>query len=212
MIIDHNDVQYKRKRATAGHDKHNGAYYYSREITKNIIPLIETDRNWVTVNVKGQCFDHSIVFIHNNLKPDLYDWLADYKDLVLVCGVPETCDKVKHLGIPIYLPLSIDVENVAKFRCEKTKEVAYAGRYVKRLKVPLTDCDFLEGMPRNKLLSEMAQYKKIYAVGRTAIEAKCLGCEVLVYDERYPDPELWQVLDNKDAAKILQRELDKIDG
>ena len=58
----------------------------------------------------------------------------------------------------------------------------------------------------------MAEYRRVYAVGRCAIEAKCLGCEVLPFDPRYPDPELWQVLDNKDAAAILQKELEKIDG
>lgn len=66
----------------------NGAYYYSCEIVKNIIPRVETDRNWVTINAMGMCKDHSIVFIHNNTRPQLYDWLKDYKDLVLVCGIP----------------------------------------------------------------------------------------------------------------------------
>ena len=52
----------------------------------------------------------------------------------------------------------------------------------------------------------------MYAVGRSAIEAKCLGCRIKPYDKRFPDPRIWKVVDNKDAAKILQRELDKIDG
>ena len=73
------------------------------------------------------------------------------------------------------------------------------------------DIDYIEGLPREELLAEMAKYKKVYAVGRTAIEAKILGCEVLPYDDRYPDPEIWQVLDNRDAAKILQEKLDEID-
>ena len=57
----------------------------------------------------------------------------------------------------------------------------------------------------------MAEYEQIYAVGRTAIEAKILGCEVLPYDVRYPDPRMWKVIDNKDAAKLLQKKLDVID-
>ena len=58
----------------------------------------------------------------------------------------------------------------------------------------------------------MARYKRVYAVGRCAIEAKILGCEVLPYDERFPNPDVWTVLDSKMAAKILQSQLDIIDG
>ncbi len=66
-------------------------------------------------------------------------------------------------------------------------------------------------LPREELLPEIAKYKECYAIGRTAIEAKILGCEIKVCDSRYPDPNFWQVLDNKEAAKMLQNELDKID-
>jgi hypothetical protein len=69
----------------------------------------------------------------------------------------------------------------------------------------------LSGMPRALLLAEMAKYEKVYAVGRTAIEAKILGCEILPYDDRFPDPEIWQILDSSKAAEILQKKLDKID-
>ena len=82
----------------------------------------------------------------------------------------------------------------------------------KRAGLPLWQVDHLEDMNRSKLLEAMAEYKRVYAVGRCAIEAKCLGCEILPFDPRYPDPDLWQVLDNRDAAKLLQKELDKIDG
>ena len=66
-------------------------------------------------------------------------------------------------------------------------------------------------MNRSLLLQEMAKKEVIYAVGRTAIEARCLGCEIRAYDPRYPDPGIWKVIDNKDAARILQRKLDMID-
>lgn len=194
-------------------NKTNGAFFYSQEIVKNIIPRVETDRNWITINIRGIGASHSIVFIHNNLHPENYRWLEKYDDLVVVCGVPETLWKIEHLGAPIYLPLSIDTDYVKQFKAEKTKDVAFAGRPSKREKYKLPDgIDYLENLPREELLRKMATYKKIYAVGRTAIEARALGCEVLPYDERYPDPELWKVLDNKEAALILQARLKEIDG
>ena len=57
----------------------------------------------------------------------------------------------------------------------------------------------------------MAKYKRVYAVGWTAIEAKILGAEVLPYDSRFPDPRVWKVIDNSEAAVILQQKLDKIE-
>ena len=210
VIIDHDHPVYRSKWNNSGPNRFNGAFFYSKEIVKYIIPLVKTDRSWLTINTHGIGTDHCIVFIHNNKHPENYNWLRRYKDLILVCGVPETCSKVAHLGKTIYLPLSVNVADVAKYRCKKTKEIAFAGRLEKSCGV--SGCDFLSGLPRTRLLPAMAQYKKIYAVGRTAIEAKILNCEVLPYDPRFPDPSVWKVLDCKDAAKILQRELDKIDG
>ena len=195
-------------------NRYSGAFYYSREIVETMIPLVETDRPWVTVNIPHQCRDHAIVFIHNNLDASAYDHLREFSDLILVCGIPETCEKVAHLGKPVYLPLSVDVADVARFRLpEKTKEAAFAGRPAKRDGIQLpAGVDILEGMPRDYLLAAMAQYKKIYAVGRSAIEAKILGCEVLPYDPRFPDPDRWEIMDTREAAKILQEKLDIIDG
>lgn len=212
-IVDHDHPAYRLMRLQAERNKWNGAYYYSREIVNNIIPNVTTDRNWITINVKGYGCDHSIVFIHNNLYPELYDWLADYEDLIVVCGIPETCTKVCHLGTPICLPLSVDVEEVKRYERPKTQEVAFFGRYPKRQGITFPgDTHVIENIPRPDMLRRMAEYKKVYAVGRTAIEAKILGCEVLPYDPRFPDPERWKVLDNKDAAKLLQLQLDEIDG
>ena len=216
MIIDHNNLRYQRIRENAGANMYNGAYYYSREIVKNIIPKVKTDRNWITVNVEGAGCSHAIVFIHNNLQPEKYKWLYQYgfTDLILVCGLERTCEMVKHLGTPVYLPLSIDLEYMEKFKgIEKTKGVAFAGRKPKTSLGNLPPgIDRLTGMKRAELLRRMAEYNQIYAVGRTAIEAKALGCEVLPYDERFPDPGIWKVIDNKDAAKELQRLIDEIDG
>ena len=86
MIIDHNDRRYRDKWNLMEGNKYNGAFYYSKEIVANIIPNVKTDRNWITVNVQGAGADHAIVFIHNNLHPENYDWLQTYgyKDLILV--------------------------------------------------------------------------------------------------------------------------------
>lgn len=212
MIVSHEHMLYQQKWHNLGEDRYNGAYYYSKEIVENIVPLVETDRNWVTINIKLQCYDHSIVFIHNNLYPEYYEWLKDFKDLILICGVPSTCKKVQHLGKTIYLPLSIDVKDVkAHKKDKKDKKVAFVGRKSKKTFNLPQNIDFLEGLPRTLLLDEMARYEQVYAVGRCALEAKVLGCEVLPYDSRFPNPEIWRVLDNRDAAKILQKKLDKID-
>ena len=216
MIIDHDNRLYRYKWNHLGVDRYNGAFYYSKEIVKNIIPIVNTDRNWITVNIKGVGCDHAIVFVHNNLQPEVYEWLKAYDDIIMVCGVPETCDKVKHIGKPIYLPLSIDTKYVKQFKLSKSERngTAFAGRSAKRGidGVYFPACDMLENMPRQNLLPYMARYEYIYAVGRTAIEAKALGCKILPYDPRYPDPSVWKVKDNKDAAKILQKELNIIDG
>ena len=212
MVINHEHYKYKQKQKKIGKGRFNGAYYYSKEICQNIIPRVRTQRHWITINIPNVGCDYSIVFIHNNLSAENYEWLSQFKDLVLVCGVPETCNKVAHLGKAIYLPLSVDVEYVRQFAREKTKDTAFVGRAAKMKygKLP-NNIDYLCGMQREELLKRMAEYKRVYAVGRVAIEAKILGCEVLPYDDRFPDTDFWQVLDNSEAAIILQRLLDEID-
>lgn len=217
MIISHTHPRYLRRREAAGKNRYNGAFYYSQEIVKNIIPNVETDRNWITINIPGEGVSHSIFFVHNNLQPEKYDWLHQYgfQDVILVCGTEETYKHYDEEGRQraIYLPLSIDTEYVKQFGVqEKTKKVAFAGRKSKTIFGHLPEgIDHLSGMKRKELLQEMAKYEQIYAVGRTAIEAKALGCKVLPYDVRYPDPRIWKVIDNKDAAKLLQQKLDVID-
>lgn len=210
MIIDHTHPEYTKQ----GGSRLNGARFYSEEIVANIIPHVNTDRHWITIRAGEKAADHSIYFIHNNLNPGRYAFLKKYNDVILVCGIPETCDKVKEYGTPIYLPLSIDLDYVRQFKTKiKTKHAAFAGRInkVKGCRLP-SGTATLHGLPREKLLKEMAEYAYIYAVGRTALEAKALGCRILPYDPRFPDPSFWQLVDNKDAAKLLQQELDRIDG
>ena len=219
MIIDHTNPLYAKKRNSMDKDnKYNGAYYYSKEIVKNIIPNVKTDRNWITIRLSEmkEHPDHSIIFIHNNKNPNYYEYLKDYKDCILVCSLQSTADNLSFFGKTIYLPLSVDVNYVKKFRVkEKTKEIAYAGRRIKlsymNNRVP-KNTEVLSGMPQCALLREMAKYKTVYASGRTAIQAKILGCTVLPHETNFPDSRVWKILDNLDAAKMLQKMLNEIDG
>lgn len=211
-VISHEHPEYVKKWRGMTVNQFNGAYYYSREIVANIIPRVKTERAWVTINVPGACRDRAIVFVHNNKNPGMYNWLAGFRDLVLVCGVEQTARMLGRLHRTIVLPLSVDVEEVKKFRREKDRESAYVGRYSKQMGMKLPrKCDKICDLPREELLKEMARYRKVYAVGRCAIEARILGAEIGYFDPRYPDVSLWQVLDNRDAAKILQIKLDEID-
>ena len=219
MILDHTEPNYVKKRnSLVEGNKFNGAYYYSREIVKNIIPHVKTDRNWVTVRLADTPIpEHSIVFIHNNRNPNYYEFLRNYKDLILVCGLERTVENMQYFGKAIYLPLSIDVPYVKRFRVEeKTKEMAFAGRLIKISKMyhaPVPkECDILTNMSQHRLLQAMADYKKVYCTGRTALQAKVLGCEIGVHDPNFPDPRIWKVIDNRDAAKMLQDILNEIDG
>lgn len=218
MIIDHTHPIYREKRKSLENgNQYNGAYYYSVEIVKNIIPNVVTDRNWVTIRLAEQPIpDHSIVFIHNNRNPNYYEFLKQYKDLILVCGLEKTVENMQFFGKAIYLPLSVDVNQVSKYKVKKkTKDQAFAGRLIKISQMyhaPIPkECDILSNMPQTRLLKEMAKYKTIYATGRTAIQAKILGCEIKAHDPNFPDPRVWKVIDNKDAAKMLQKMLDEID-
>lgn len=219
-IFSHQSPQYEAKRNLLATGKYNGAYYYSKEIVENIIPNVETDRNWVTIAIAGYAFDNSIVFIHHNVDPvRTYGWLKSYKNLVLVCSTRKAARECQELGKVIYLPLSIDVEYVSRFKYDGIKEPqpCYVGNRwsykAKDLKKYLPDnCVQYSNMPREDILANMARHQKVYAVGRCAIEALTLGCELGMCDSRFPDPSVWKVIDNKEAAEMLQEELDKIDG
>lgn len=213
-IFNHDSYEYIAFAHSAGGKKNNGAYWYSKEITDNIIPRVQTDRNWVTINVVGRCFDHSVVFIHNNLNPSLYDWLKNYKDLVLVCGIESTCGIMQErfpMHQVIYLPLSVDVDYVSQFKRKKTRNACFAGRIEKKTDAIPKGCDIIANISRDELLERMAAYRTAYTVGRCAIEAKVLGAKIGIYDPRFPQ-DIWKIMDNSEAAWILQKKLDKIDG
>jgi len=215
MIIDHTHPEYKKRRAKQGFGKYNGAYYYSKDIVKYIIPNVKTDRNWVTVRMENLPIpDHSIVFIHNNRNPNYYAYLKQYKDLVLVTSVQHTYENMKFFSDKvILLPLSVDIKSIEKYKIKnKTKKMAFAGRRLKMNNRIPDECDILTDMPQSELIKKMATYEKIFAVGRTAMQAIILGAKIEVYDDMYPDPRLWKPLDCSEAVKILQKELDKIDN
>ena len=209
MIFSHESPEYRDN----VRNKNQGAYFYSTEICKYFIPNIETTRNWVTVGYSGKCFDHSIVFAHSNLYPHVYDYLEPYNDLLMVCSWPQQMKAVEKWGKPVFLPMSVDTEYVKQFKRKKDRDICFAGRMEK-----CTDTlrhtpglDFIAEVDRETLLTELARYERVYAIDRVAIEAKILGCEVLPYDERFPDPDFWEVIDSRDAAKMLQKILDEVD-
>ena len=222
MIFDHTHPIYKRARARTGLYKWNGAYYYSIEICERIIPNVVTDRSWITVNIRNpKCgCDHSIVFVHNHrLCPDVYKWLTPFDDIVFVCSEHRDIPKLEQMGRDhgkrwkgIILPLSVNVEEVRQYIRPKTRDVAFVGRTQRQEGQTFPQgTDFICDMPRERLLSKMATYRKIFATDRCAIEGLILGCEILPFDLKHPNPSKWKVLDNVDAAKILQKKLDRID-
>lgn len=223
-IIDTSDPNYAaycKNYHQNGNGAHNGAYYYSQEIVKNIIPNVKTKRPWDTMGMKFlRSADHAIVFLHHNLKPEVnYRWLLKYDDLILVCSSDVTYGWAKQQPHchAVFLPLSIDTEYVEQFKAEKTKNACYAGNKwafkLPDLKKYIPDgVDFPpKNLPREELLKFVAPYKVCYAVGRSALEAKCLGCTIKVCDSRYPDTSFWEVLSNQNAAVLLQKALDDIE-
>lgn len=220
MIIGINNQQYKGYQKAFSQGRYNGAYYYAKEIEDNIIPLIKTDRDWDLLGMRfTQHYNHSIVFLHHNLNfSSTYKWLKKYDNIILVASSWATYAAAQDAGYKvIFLPLSVDVSFVEQFKTKKTKDACYAGNRWKfkddDIKKYVPDgVDFQEvDLPREELLKFIAPYKECYAIGRCAIEARVLGCKIMKCDSRY-EPNDFPILDNRDAAEMLQRELDKIDN
>ena len=114
----------------------------------------------------------------------------------------------------IFIPLSIDTEYVSKFKAKrKTKEICYFGRQEKCPESIMKNdkIDKIYGNNREDLLKQVAKYKSCYAIGRCALEAKCLGCKVIPHEGEYEDVE-FPLYDNKEIISELQRLLNEIDG
>ena len=217
---DPNYIAYKKLFMPKGKGSHNGAYYYSQEIVKNIIPNVKTDRPWDTLGMKmTRSEDHAIVFLHHCLSWDrVYSWLDRYKDQIFVCSTQPTYEwALSKKKKAIFLPLSVDVEYVKQFQAPKTKRACYAGNRwaFKREDENKNIPDYVDfpppNMPREEMLKFISEYRELYAIGRCALEGLVLGCEIKPFYRVYPDPSYWKILDNKDAAKILQQELDRLD-
>ena len=221
MLIGINERNFQAHRNAYPKGRHNGAYYYAKEIEENIVPLIRTDYNWDLLGMRmTPHYDHTLVFIHHNIDLDtVYRWLEKLKDIILVVSQKHVFDWAVDRGYrAILLPLSIDVGYVHQFACKKKNGTCYAGnrwefkREDENKNVP-KGVDFPPAdLSREELLKFIAPYKKCYAIGRCAMEAKVLGCEILPFYWRYPDPSHWKILDNADAAKMLQEALDMIEA
>ena len=216
-VISHKDEAYKWRRMMLGENAYNGAYYYSQELTDYIIPNVKTDRSWITINYGAGC-DHSVLIVHDNVMFErTYDYMRKYDDVIYVVSLPDMIERAEKFGRVIYLPMSVDVEYVKTFRRKKDRDTAFCGRteWMRRSSHDgggISDtADVISGLPRTQFLQEMARYRNVYAVCRVAIEAKVLGCNVLPMHPRFPNPDIFEVIDNSEAAMMLQTELDKID-
>lgn len=163
--------------------------------------------------------NHAIVFIHHCINwADAYDWLDKYKDQIYIVSTKPSFEWFVEQGKKtILLPLSIDVDYVSQFKTVKTKKACYAGnrwsfkREDEKNNIP-PDVDFPpRNIPRDELLKFISRYEELYAIGRCALEGMVLGCKIKPFYHVYPDPSYWKVLDNKDAATLLQRALDMVE-
>ena len=169
------------------HGKENGAYYYSKEIEENILPELGFDMFYITAGAglytPREIPDGAIVICHDNRSTKQSYGKLFGKDIIWVCSKHSTVETLEGYGErAVYVPLSIDTEYIKQFKRKKTKDTAYVGNawafkrdYLNSLPI---DIEQLTGMPRVKLLKEMAKYKRVIAEGRVYLEAMILGCEV----------------------------------
>ena len=220
-IVDHTDRDYVALRKMLNTGKYNGAYYYSQEIVKNIIPNVKTDRPWNTLGMRSLGLQRdAIVFLHHNLNWEkVYGWMKGrYKNNIFVVNTQDTYNYIKSQGWPvIFLPLSIDVEYVQQFKTKKTKEVCHTGNRWSFIRQELKDnipanVDYPpDDLPREELLKFVAPYRKCYAIGRCALEALALGCEIMPFYHKWMEPSYWKLLSNQNAAVLLQKALGDIE-
>lgn len=216
IIQDHNSYEYLEARSKLKLGKHNGAYYYSKEIVENFIPKIKTDLNWQTINHQTAP-DNCIVFVHSNNALHRYDYLLNYKNVVLVCSTNHSKDKLISKGHRqvIYVPLSIDTEYLDKFKSEtKSGEIACGNiwAFTDETKKYFRDNNIIHyhDLQRDELLTLMGKSKRVYAIGRTAMEAIYLGAEVIQPDKEYPVEKYDTYYTQDDAIRIMQEQLDNL--
>lgn len=188
---------------------HNGAHYYAKEIEELILPHIDADVFIATTGgtVQPKKVPDGCAFVcHHNVSPEkAYEPFLN-RGLLWICSKPSTVGKLEAIGEnAVYIPLSIDTEYVKRFRTEKTRDIAFVGNfwnfkenYINSLP---NNVHHVGELPRERLLEEMAKYRRVIAEGRCNMEAQVLGCEVELPDYGKPSLEAIprEVLDSRDA-------------
>lgn len=216
IIQDHTTKEYLRARRRLSRGKFNGALFYSKEIVESFIPNIETDYHWQTINHQ-KAPDHCIVFVHSNNALGRYDYLLKYKDIILVCSTNHSVSQLQKRGHKqvIYVPLSIDTDYLDKFKCEQKNGTVACGNvwaFTQSMKdfFRLNKIKHYHDIPRVSLLEIIGKSEKVFAIGRTAMEAIYLGAEVIQPEKEYPVEKYDTYFSQSDAIKIMQKELDKL--
>ena len=178
---------YKAYRSGSLRGKNNGAYFYPLEIENDILADFKhLDLLVITAAALRYNPRHipngSIVICHDYTRPLITYAKFLNKDILWICSsekaVKQFTDKNERA---VFIPLSIDVDYVKKFKTTKTKDNAFVGNvwsYKQEYVNGLEDVDIITELPRDELLKQMAQYKHVIAEGRCQMEALALGCKV----------------------------------
>ena len=218
IIQDHNTTEYLIAQSTLKSGKFNGAYFYSKEIVESFIPNIKTTYNWQTINHQTAP-EHTIVFVHSNNALERYDYLLKYNDIILVCSTHNSLNQLKRKGHKkvIYVPLSIDTDYLDNFKNHNKKEgiIATGNQWAFTTETKNyfknNNIKHYYDIPREELLTLIANAETVYAIGRTAMEAIYLGANVIQPDKEYPVEKYTTYYKQEDAIRILQEEINKYD-
>lgn len=216
-ILGTKDPVYARWMSRGLDGSHNGAHYYAKEIEDLILPHIEADVFVVTTGgtVQPKKVPDGCVFVcHHNIMPvEVYKRFLN-RGILWVCSKPSTVEKLEKAGEKaVYIPLSVDTKYVEKFRTEKTRDIAFVGNFwnfkENYLKSLPDNVHEVGGLPRERLLKEMAKYRRVIAEGRCNMEAQILGCEVILPEYGKPSLEAIprEVLDSRDAIPFWREAL-----
>lgn len=215
-VLGTQDPVYVRWMSRGLSGSHNGAHYYAKEIEELILPHIDADVFVVTTGgtVQPKKVPDGCVFVcHHNIMPvETYKGFLG-RGILWVCSKQSTVEKLEKAGEKaVYIPLSIDTQYVEKFKTEKTRDIAFVGNFwgfkENYLEALPNHIHQVGGLPRQRLLEEMAKYRRVIAEGRCNMEAQVLGCEVeLPQYERDFDAIPREVLDSRDAIPLWRKTL-----
>lgn len=219
IFADTNDKNYVAARNRLPENaRYNGLYYYAKTIEKNIVPNVETDRPWNIIGLP--CCggtDNMLHFVHDNIDArKSYRWLRKFKNVVCVSNTKRSAELVADFAYSIYLPPSVDIEEVRKFGkgVKKDQDTCFAGNPWPKYRAEIDKyvpawVHRFGAMPREEFLPIVAHYRNAYAIGVTAVECRALGCNILKRSDEF-DPEDFPLFDCKDAAKCLQHALELV--